>query len=216
MIDSARETILNDVRAALKRTMDSPVAPVPPSARVAPRRAGDDESELNLLLSEIEKLGGQTRRIAGTRQLKAALQELVQAEAIKKATLWQTPDLKQLKVEEALRSIGVEIVSPYASNREVAECDLGVTMADAALPETGTLVLRSSIEKPRTVSLLPRIHLAIIQPNILRADLHHVFDEVKHDDYFVFVTGPSRTADIELTLTIGVHGPKMLGVWVLP
>jgi L-lactate dehydrogenase complex protein LldG len=215
-MNNAREELLSQVRTALKRTADSPVLPIPATARAAPRQVGDAESEMRLLLSEIEKLGGQTRRIGGTRQLKPVLLELVQAEAIKKATLWQTPDLKQLKVEEALKSAGVAIVSPYASNRDVAECDLGVTLADAALPETGTLMLRSSTEKPRTVSLLPRIHLAIIRRDILRADLHQVFDEVKQDGYFVFVTGPSRTADIELTLTIGVHGPKMLNVWVVP
>jgi L-lactate dehydrogenase complex protein LldG len=112
--------------------------------------------------------------------------------------------------------MGVEVVSPYASNREVAECELGITGADFALPETGTLGLRSSIERPRTVSLLPRVHLALIQATCLRADLHQVLDEAKHDGYFVFITGPSRTADIELTLTVGVHGPKTLIVWVLP
>jgi len=65
------------------------------------------------------------------------------------------------------------------------------------------------------VSLLPRIHLAIVRPLALRADLSQAFAEVKHDGYFVFVTGPSRTSDIELTLTIGVHGPQALHVWAM-
>jgi L-lactate dehydrogenase complex protein LldG len=90
-----------------------------------------------------------------------------------------------------------------------------VTGVDAALPETGTLLLRSSPEKPLVVSLVPRVHLAILRPAALRADLHQAFAEVKTDGYCVLVTGPSRTADIELTLTIGVHGPKSLYVWLL-
>jgi L-lactate dehydrogenase complex protein LldG len=98
----------------------------------------------------------------------------------------------------------------------VAECDLGITGADFALPETGTLGLRSTIEQPRTVSLLPRVHLSLIRTSCLNADLHHVLDEVKQAGYFVFVTGPSRTADIELTVTVGVHGPKTLYVWSVP
>jgi LUD domain len=79
----------------------------------------------------------------------------------------------------------------------------------------GTLVLKSSFEKPRAVSLLPRVHLAIVRPEMLRADMHQVFTESKNDNYLVFITGPSRTADIELTVTLGVHGPKNLYVWVI-
>ena len=97
----------------------------------------------------------------------------------------------------------------------MAQCDLGVTEADYLLPETGTLVLRSSAEKPRGVSLLPRVHLAVVRPEMLRADMHQVFAEAKDSHYLVFITGPSRTADIELTVTLGVHGPKNLYVWMV-
>lgn len=137
-------------------------------------------------------------------------------EEVKKATVWQTAELKAWGIEDALRSLGVEVISPYAPNREVAECELGITGADFALPETGTLGLRSTIEQPRTVSLLPRVHLSLIQKSCLRADLQPIFEEAKRDDSFVFVTGPSRTADIELTVTVGVHGPKTLYVWSVP
>jgi L-lactate dehydrogenase complex protein LldG len=97
----------------------------------------------------------------------------------------------------------------------MALCDLGVTEADYLLPETGTLVLKSSAQTPRAVSLLPHIHLAIVRPEMLRADLHQFFTESKAHHYLVFITGPSRTADIELTVTLGVHGPKMLYVWMI-
>jgi L-lactate dehydrogenase complex protein LldG len=211
----ARDEILNTVRAALKRDASAPVPEMPPSARVAPRTAGDVNSEMDMLLAEIGKLGGVTRRIKDTPDLKTAFEELVKTEDVKKATLWQTHELKDLCVVEILASLGVEIVSAHADNRQVAECDLGVTGVDAALPETGTLLLRSSAERTRTVSLVPRVHLALVRSSALRADLHQAFAEVKHDNYFVFVTGPSRTADIELTLTIGVHGPKALYVWAV-
>jgi L-lactate dehydrogenase complex protein LldG len=88
-----------------------------------------------------------------------------------------------------------------------------VTGADAAFPETGTLLLRSDPARPRMVSLLPRIHLALIDASILQPDLSPALAQFKGDGYFLFVTGPSRTADIELTVTIGVHGPKALYVW---
>ncbi len=211
----AREEVLSKIRAALGRTPDTPIGPIPSSARIEPRVPRDMSAEIDMLLAEIGKLTGVTKRLSQPADLKAALAELVAAEHVKKATLWQTPELQELRIAEMLSELGVEIVSPYADNRAVAKCDLGVTGVDAALPETGTLLLRSSVEQVRTVSLVPRIHLAILRPAALRADLHHAFADVRHDNYFVFVTGPSRTADIELTLTIGVHGPKALYVWVM-
>ncbi len=61
----------------------------------------------------------------------------------------------------------------------MALCDLGITEADYLLPETGTIVLHSSAEMSRAVSLLPRIHLAIVRPEMLRPDMHQVFAEVQ-------------------------------------
>lgn len=214
-MNSAREEILGKVQAALGRDSGSPVAPIPSTARVKPRTAGATDAEIEQLFTEIGKLNGVTRRLAGRDDLRSALAELVKAEAVKKATLWSTPDLATWDVSGTLRALGVVVVSPQADKHLVAECELGVTGVDAALPETGTLLLRSSPERPRIVSLLPRVHLAILTPAALRADLHQTFAEVRHDPYCVLVTGPSRTSDIELTLTLGVHGPKSLYVWVM-
>jgi L-lactate dehydrogenase complex protein LldG len=107
------------------------------------------------------------------------------------------------------------LVAPNAGKHEMALCDLGITEADYLLAETGTLILRSSAEKPRSVSLLPRVHLAIVRPELLRPDLHQVFTEAKDSYYLVFITGPSRTSDIELIVTLGVHGPRNLYVWMV-
>jgi L-lactate dehydrogenase complex protein LldG len=214
-MDSAREEILARVRASLGRSPGTPVGPLPPTARVGPRTAGPAADEIELLFTEIGKLNGVTRRLAGRDALRPALADLVQAEAVRKATLWSTPDLAAWDLDGALRALGVEIVSPQADKHRVAECELGVTGVDAALPETGSLLLRSDPERPRVVSLLPRVHLAILTPAALRADMHQAFAEAKDAGYCVLVTGPSRTSDIELTLTLGVHGPKSLHVWLL-
>jgi L-lactate dehydrogenase complex protein LldG len=214
-MNSAREEILAKVRASLGRNKDAPAGPLPPTARVGPRAAGPPEDEIEQLFTEIGKLSGITRRLAGRDALRPALAELVKAEAVKRATLWSTPDLTAWDVAGPLRALGVEIVSGQADKHLVAECELGVTGVDAALPETGSLLLRSSPERPRVVSLLPRVHLAILTSAVLRADLHQAFAEAKDAGYCVLVTGPSRTSDIELTLTLGVHGPKSLYVWLL-
>jgi L-lactate dehydrogenase complex protein LldG len=214
-MNPVREEILGKIREALGRRLGTPPAPIPPTARIAPRNAGEPEVEITQLLAEIEKLSGVTRRLASRDELGVALAELVKTEDVKRATVWTTPDLADLGVGEALKALGVELVPAQADKHLVATCELGVTEVDAALPETGTLLLCSSPERPRVVSLLPRVHLAIFTPAVLRPDLHQAFAEAKDAGYSVLVTGPSRTADIELTLTLGVHGPKALYAWVM-
>jgi L-lactate dehydrogenase complex protein LldG len=169
---------------------------------------------MSALLAEVELLGGKTRRTLEV-DLGRALEELVRNEGITSAAVWQTPDFKVMRVTELLRRLGVEVVPPEAGYRALAGCQLGVTGADYALPETGTLVLLGSSDRPRAVSLLPPIHLALVRPEALRTNMEAVFSEIGPQRYFVFVTGPSRTADIELTVTIGVHGPQSLHVWSL-
>ena len=214
-MQSARDAILGKVREALGRRAGASPAPIPATARTAARTAGAPEAEIEQLLAEVRKLSGQAQRLPDRDALAAALAELVRVEAVKRATLWSTPDLDAWNVAGTLRALGVKIVSPLAGKRAVAECELGVTGVDCALSETGTLVLRSDRERPRVVSLLPRVHLALLTPQALRSDLHQVFAEIRNTSYAVLVTGPSRTADIELTLTLGVHGPKALYVWML-
>jgi L-lactate dehydrogenase complex protein LldG len=204
--------VIENIRQSLGRTDQTPITPRP--AIYKPRQTDSLDLEVERFLEEIKKLSGVGQKLSPA-DLDAALKTLVDEQDIQKATVWETPHLKQLGVSEILNSLGVELVSPNASKHEMALCDLGITEADYFLPETGTLVLKSSMMKPRAVSLLPRIHLAIIRPEISRADLHQVFAESKDDHYLVFITGPSRTADIELTVTLGVHGPKNLFVWIM-
>ena len=204
--------VLDNIRRSLGRTAQTPLSQRP--AIYESRQAGSIDSESETFLAEVKKLSGVGQKLSAS-EMDAALKTLVAEQDIHKATVWETPHLRQLGISEILNSLGVELVSPNASKHEMALCDLGVTEADYLLPETGTLVLKSSFAQPRAVSLLPRIHLAIVRPEMLRADLHQVFSESKDDHYLVFVTGPSRTADIELTVTLGVHGPKNLFVWML-
>jgi L-lactate dehydrogenase complex protein LldG len=204
--------VIENVRRSLGRAAQTHLHPRPPIYE--PRQPESPDSEIATFLNEVKKLSGVGQRFSPA-DLDSALKTLVEEQNIRKATAWETPELRRLGITEILNSLGVELVSPNASKHEMALCDLGITEADFLLPETGTVVLRSSAEKPRAVSLLPRIHLAIIRPEMLRADMHQVFAEAKNHHYLVFISGPSRTADIELTVTLGVHGPKNLYVWMI-
>lgn len=211
-LDPMKNRVIDNIRHSLGRTDQTPVSPHP--AINESRQPGSIDSEIETFLSEIKKLSGVGQRLLSS-EIDNGLKTLVQEQNIRKATVWETPQLRRSGVTEILNSLGVDLVSPNANKHAMALCDLGITEADYFLPETGTLVLKSSADRPRAVSLLPRVHLAIVRPDMLRADMHQVFAEAKAHHYLVFITGPSRTADIELTVTLGVHGPRNLYVWML-
>jgi L-lactate dehydrogenase complex protein LldG len=216
--DAMSNPVIDSIRRSLGRTAQISFpegTPIPTRPAIhAPRPAESLDSEAKRFLDEVRKLSGVGQRLSPG-DVNSALNVLVSEQSIRKATVWKTPRLQELGIAETLGSLGVQLVSPNAEKHEMALCDLGVTEADFLLPETGTLVLGSSFEKPRGVSLLPRIHLAIVRPEMLRADMHQVFAEAMDQHYLVFITGPSRTADIELTVTLGVHGPRHLFVWMV-
>jgi len=207
-----KNPVIENIRKSLGRQPGQAVEPRP--AVLPPRPALEIQAEIDLFVSELNQLSGHARRVH-QEQLAQALDELVQAEEIRRATLWKTPVLGNLGLADHLERLGVEIIPAGEDKHRLASCDLGVTEADFALAETGTIGLLSSPEKPRPVSLLPRVHLALLRAAAFRPDLAQVFAEAKDHGYLVFITGPSRTADIELTVTLGVHGPKSLNVWVL-
>ena len=93
---------------------------------------------------------------------------------------------------------------------------MGITTAQAAIAETGTLVLESERERHRLGSLVPPVHIAIVEAASICLTLGEALALVHRggssemSPTITFITGPSRTADIELTMAIGVHGPQEL------
>jgi L-lactate dehydrogenase complex protein LldG len=98
-------------------------------------------------------------------------------------------------------------------NREVsADAKVGISQFDWAIANTGTLVQDAARVDQRLVSTLPLIHIALIRSDRLVPDLPSALSKIRPEqtNYISFITGPSRTADIERVLTIGVHGPEKL------
>ena len=121
------------------------------------------------------------------------------------------------QVERLLHQTDLEIdelaIAPDA--HDVFSFDVGITTVQAAIAETGTLVLDSTQERHRLVSLVPPVHIAIVDASKIYETLGEVLAFINKNDIspaVTFITGPSRTADIELTLTVGVHGPQELYV----
>ena len=208
-----QEKILNKIRDNLGRSQGKPLVSIPKA--LPPRKMLPTDDEIDLLIQEINSLSGSATRIPKDK-IRQELSNLIEAEGIRKACMWDTPFLTNQGIASLLSEYGVEVIPLQSEKSQLAQCDLGITEVDYAISYTGTLCLLSSPIKPRTTSLLPRVHLAIVRPENLRSDLHQVLDEAKNSEYFVFITGPSRTADIELTVALGVHGPQRLYAWVIP
>jgi L-lactate dehydrogenase complex protein LldG len=105
---------------------------------------------------------------------------------------------------EALQRKDIQVqISPDA------EIKAGLTGALAGAAESGTLVVTAGQGKPLTASLLPELHIAILHASDIYESLSQVLEleAVRKATSSTLISGPSRTADIEMTLTIGVHGP---------
>lgn len=90
------------------------------------------------------------------------------------------------------------------------DADLGISGAEAALAETGSVIVTSGSSQSRLATLLPPVHLAMVPTSLLTTDLF-TWTATRPKPMpanLVFVSGPSKTADIEQTMAVGVHGPK--------
>ena len=122
-----------------------------------------------------------------------------------------TPLINEINIE--IDELGV---APNA--HDIFRFDVGISTVQAAIAETGTLILDSACERHRLVSLVPPVHIAIVNASTICDTLSDALALLRKDKEIspavTFITGPSRTADIELTLAIGVHGPQELYVIV--
>jgi L-lactate dehydrogenase complex protein LldG len=133
-------------------------------------------------------------------------------------------DLPAPGVSSALAAAGLVRVDAFVPSEDersghlqgYQRLDLGVTGADLGLAESGSIVLSHGPGRPRMASLIPEVHVAILGTrNIEKSLAHWAEDEPRapHESAnLVVITGPSRTGDIEMALSLGVHGPRHLHV----
>ncbi len=118
-----------------------------------------------------------------------------------------------------LRKAGVNLLT--VDRAQAANASAGVTSACFAIADTGTLVLESTPEDVRLASTLPTRHFVLLDKSKIIADGLAAVEplrkmhQLQPRNYIAYITGPSRTADIERVLTIGVHGPKELYVLLI-
>ncbi len=208
-MSDARADILGRVRSALGRRAGQ--TPSSPSPGVSLRTRNQSVTErIELFVRNFEKLNGQARRLAARAEVGPVLRELLDG---RMAVASNSPYLRECGVTE----IG-NVQTGFAVREELraacATAGVGITSADYALAETGTLVMISSPREARLVSLLPPVHVAVIPASSIIGNLDELLTlaplPAEQSSSMVLITGPSRTADIEQILVRGVHGPGQI------
>lgn len=199
-------------------------------------------SRLKLLETMIESGKPVNLNVIPVKTLQEAAQEIIKLACEKKpewgdeksVVLWKHPLIEEMNIGDILRERNIGTIYPNPPDadktgrnrliQEMAGSFIGITSADYCIAETGTLVLKTAPGNDRIVSLLPSIHVAVIKLEQLIADfkeLYTLLDKNLEDDPewiengMTFITGPSKTADIEATMVHGAHGPRELYVYVV-
>ncbi len=220
-MNPAREAFLERVRAAIKAGNQSGTPPLPARGTVGYQGAGPDPAAHFFEL--LTRAGGQPHPVADDGAAVTHVLELVARHRAQKILLGGGPVLDRLKLFPRLRDAGCDVVRADKLDEDRARepmfaAELGISGVDYLLAETGSLVLLARPGEPRSVSLLPPVHVAVADRSQLVADLFDVFDThlkpalPKLPSCVTLVTGPSKTGDIELRLVTGVHGPGVVHV----
>lgn len=185
------------------------------------RKPGNGASPVALFRERLEAVGGHCLVARDEIEAAAMLTKIVDSLPVtQRRRLAISNSTVVARLVRDLSSEEREIAVTPDSN-DLFNFDVGITSAQVAIAETGTLVLESDSERHRLISLVPPVHIAIINARNIVQTLGDALNHVQGEGAEVmsraitFITGPSRTADIELTLAIGVHGPKELYVIIV-
>ncbi len=229
---SRREEMLARIRKALgcpdQGSRETPLGGIStPMGAVMPPL--EPESWLPKFEAEWGKVGGSAYRAKTPAELEDIIRGILQTSQASSVVLSRNPLLGQLDLEKRFRAWGTSVevwpdLGPATPGGESTQfrhsclsASVGITGVDFALAETGSLVLTSRSEGSQLTSLAPPVHVALYRRSQVIGSLEEVLEKLPVSRNLsvpnpgrsvVFVTGPSRTADIEQILVRGVHGPR--------
>jgi L-lactate dehydrogenase complex protein LldG len=211
----SRAQILASIRQSLKAASH---LPVPPHSALSNQQSPISNSLILQFEKELLAVSGQFFCTTHA-ETPALVLQLIQQRHADAALAWSR--LPVMGVYDHLRENAVRVITdesipatePERSKHLAAweKISIGITGVDAVIAETGTMGVLSGPGKPRLASLSVTTHIALFTPEQLYANLEAWWataPDMRAHSNLVLITGPSRTADIEMTLTVGVHGPK--------
>ncbi len=241
---SSQDAFLSRVRRALQgghpASQDAPLQCQPAEpVHVEALRARLAEQRPQLIAQlhdELSAVGGKVVRVQSVAEATQYVSRLAHEYEAELVVRWDSDLLESLEIDAALQQRGIDVhtaapPAPAAMDgkrqdlRELlARADIGLSGVDYAIAETGTLMLSALPGQMRGVSLLPPVHVAVARRSHIVATLADCLALLQAEGKDLqdrltscvsFITGPSRTGDIELSLTIGVHGPGELHLVIL-
>ena len=217
-----REAFLQRVGQAVRRGNVFQVPTREVAADVGYVGAGNDR--VARMAHEVAGVGGIPHRCENEAAARVELAALLRERGLRSALCWEHPVLDELGLASLLAAAGVEHLTftklaalPADERREkMLAADVGISSVDYAIAETGTLAVGARPGQERSASLLPPLYLTVIHRDQILPDLFDLFARLDAaglanlPSNVTLITGPSKTGDIELQLTTGVHGP---GEW---
>ncbi|HJQ71008.1 MAG TPA: lactate utilization protein [Blastocatellia bacterium] len=226
MAHTAREEVLSRIKAALKSEAPRKVMSFAVPTVDEIRRRCDERREhlVEQFASELTRVGGHLFRASSPAAASEYVERLLLSAGASSVVAWDSPLIDSVAPVSLFERLGVEFLRDGAAGAEsdfvkaAIDSEVGITAVDYAIADTGTLVLISGPGRARSASLVPPVHLALVEARQIISGLDDLFallSDSSPASAITFITGPSRTADIELTLVVGVHGPQQLHVILL-
>jgi L-lactate dehydrogenase complex protein LldG len=172
-----------------------------------------DDSEMNKFIETARKVGAEVLYLAGIAPAVDYIRELAGGPVLVPAFAGG----ERLELARLLGEAGCTVVQEDF-RKAAPNAAAGVTGANFALADTGSVALESTDEAIRLATTLPERHFVLLDPRkilpdgLAAAPVLRKFHQLRDRNFLAYITGPSRTADIERVLTIGVHGPRELHI----
>ena len=218
----SRDAFLQRVRQAVAEG-NRPGAAADLEARGTVGYQGAGADPVARFCQELTTAGGVAHVVPDRQTTVARVLQLVQEKSARRILVGRGALLESLNLPERLRGVGVEVatieaLAPETSRAPFFGADLGISGVDYLVAETGSVALLARRDEPRSLSLLPPVHIAVAERSQIIPDLFDLFDAVSAraagalPSCLSLITGPSKTGDIELRLVTGVHGPGEIHV----
>ncbi len=186
---------------------------------------GNHSGLISRFKAELESLHGRFY-LTSTREAVEMIAKIAEEKRVKLAVKSNVPFEDQINLAGAFSKIGISLVDIGAGNQTnvteiITKADMGLSGADLAIAETGTIAIVTRMDADRLVTCLPPVHLALVPSSVLvrrpKDALPLLQQEFRGSQPSVvsFVSGPSRTGDVEVKLVLGVHGPHEVHVVML-